>query len=538
MRRGLLAILVFSTLSGCALEAPPSTLKIDGISPHEVDLGDRLEVNGAGFPLRRVAHLRFVGRLLHPGAPAENADFEVDVEARSEGRLTLPLDESLVAKFTGRGDRAAHATFRGEVRVTFDPLENGTAKLVGSVPSVVLDVRPGRLARSEARLATEGSRLLDWMGVTVSPQAPASGGLLATKVTLGSPADAAGIAAGDVLSELDGLQVFAVSDLAPARDLVTLGIRKAGASGAPQLVTLRPPGLAERVPRDLLLSAIACGFFAIVLLLPFARTPRLLSALARDRGLRRVRFSILETGVVLAAVAATAVALRLAPGEADLAAAFLTTTFAALAAGFFARRGSALSAATSQLPGAIAIGAVVATTGSLRLSDLAALQGARPWEWTLARVPPTALLLGAWALSVARRADEGGPIARAIHLASFAVLGSVMFLGGAIATDDPRPLAIVVSTFAVLAVKAFALVGLVTLVRAFDGRRGLTAPLGLAVLGACTAFGWSTFVTSERVRALVGPATCALVATALLVVVMETIYARRTVTAQHVDPHC
>ena len=26
--------------------------------------------------------------------------------------------------------------------------------------------------------------------------------------------------------------------------------------------------------------------------------------------------------------------------------------------------------------------------------------------------------------------------------------------------------------------------------------------------------------------------------TALLVVVMETIYARRTVTAQHVDPHC
>lgn len=243
---------------------------------------------------------------------------------------------------------------------------------------------------------------------------------------------------------------------------MTLGIRKAGASGAPQLVTLRPPGLAERVPRrSLLLSAIACGFFAIVLLLPFARTPRLLSALARDRGLRRVRFSILETGVMLAAVAATAVALRLAPGEANLAAAFLTTTFAALAAGFFARRGSALSAATSQLPGAIAIGAVVATTGSLRLSDLAALQGARPWEWTLARVPPTALLLGAWALSGRQARRRGRADARAIHLASFAVLGSVMFLGGAIATDNPRPLAIVVSTFAVLTMKAFALVGLI-----------------------------------------------------------------------------
>lgn len=535
MRRASLALFVLLS-AGCALESPPSTLKIDGIGPREVDLGDRLEVAGAGFPLRRLAHLRFVGRLLHPGAPAEAADFEVDVEARSEGRLTVPLDESLVARFTGRGDRAAHATFRGEIRVTFDPIEGGTAKLVGSIPGVVLDVRPGRLARSEARLAAEGARLLDWMGVTVAAQAPASGGLLAAKVTLGSPADAAGIASGDVISELDGLQVFAVSDLAPARDVVTLGVRRQGA-GTPQPVTLKPPGLAERVPRDLLASALLSGFFAIVLLLPFARTPRLLAALGHGGALRRVRLEALDAGVVAAAGGLVALGVRLAPAEADVLAAFLGAGFAALATGLFSRR-SALAAATSQIPGAIAIGAVVASTGSLRLSDLAATQGVRPWEWAVAKAPPMALLLGAWALAVARRADLGGRVAHAIHLATFAVLGSVLFLGGAIASDDPRPVAVLLSTFAVLALKSLALAGLAVGVRRVDGRRGLGLPVGLGVAGAVGSIAWSTLVTSERVRALVGPATCALVATALLVSILEALHARRTVTVQHVDPHC
>ena len=545
MRRAHVAFAALAAVlvgPGCSLEAPPSTLEVRSVSPREVDLGDRWEIHGAGFPLRRLAHVRFVGRLLHPGAPAEASDFEIDVESRSEGRLTLLLDESLVARFTGRGDRAAHATFRGEVRVSFDPVEVGTARLVGSAPGVVLDVRPGRLARSEARLTAEGTRLLAWMGVALADQAPALGGLAVKSVVAGSPADTAGIAAGDILAEIDGLQVFRVSDLAPARDTVSLAVRRTGES-VPRLVVLRPPGLADRVPRDLLASAVATSFFALLTLLPFTRgSGRLRAAIAAQRGSLRLSPFAGQLAFVCAVAATAAIALRIAPTDMDIAAGFLVSAFAVAALRSLGRGFSVLQTAAAQLPGAIAIATTILVTGSLRLADLASAQGARPWDWTIARAPTTALLTLGWALSVARTTEtENAPAraAHAVHLATFATLGAVMFLGGAHAfeADPSRPAAAWLAASAVLAGKALVLTALVFALRAASPGRGLASAMALALAGAGSTVAWHGFAVGERLRGLTGPIVCALAGTFALVAALEVLYARRVVTVQHVDPH-
>ncbi len=526
----------------CSLEPPPNTLEVRTVSPREVDLGDRWEIHGAGFPLRRTAHIRFVGRLLHPGTPAEATDFEVDVESRSEGRLTLPLDEQLVARFTGRGDRAAHATFRGEVRVSFDPVEAGTARLLGSAPSVVLDVRPGRLARSETRLAAEGGRLLAWMGVTMADQAPASGGLTVKAVVPGSAADSAGIASGDVIAEIDGLQVFRVSDLAPARDTVSLAVRRPGDT-VPRLLVLRPPGLADRIPRDLLASAVATTFFALLAMLPFARgSQRVRAALGAPRGITSLASRAGTLALVGLVATSAAIALRVAPTDVDVAAGFLVGAFGVAALRSLGPRFSVIEATAVHLPAAIAIATTVLVTGSLRLADLAGAQGARPWEWTLARAPTNTLLLIGWALSVAHaEPPTNAPTraAHALHLATFATLGSVMFLGGAHAfeADPARPGAAWLAAAAVLSAKALLLSGLVFALRRLSKGRGIAGAMAFALGGAGATLAWHGFAIGERLRGLTGPIVCALAGTFALVAALEVAYARRVVTVQHVDPH-
>src|SRR5262249_41103708 len=150
----------------------------DELAPREAEIGDRLEVRGNGFPKGRAARVGFRGALHRPGEPPARADIETEGMATSAQKIELTLTEALEAAFCGRGDRAAHTTFRGEVEVAFAAVAPGAPPVAAEVRDVVLDLTPPSPARSVllARRA-EAERALAFLGLTVDDTQAPSGGL-------------------------------------------------------------------------------------------------------------------------------------------------------------------------------------------------------------------------------------------------------------------------------------------------------------------------------------------------------------------------
>src|SRR5436190_1075432 len=108
--------------------------------------------------------------------------------------------EGLQTAFCGAGDNALHTTFRGSVIVSFPASTPGALPITGSVHDKQIDFRAPspRRAVIQAR-EEEGTRALDFMGLTIGNDSPAAGGLAIAEVRPASSADNAGILAGDLL---------------------------------------------------------------------------------------------------------------------------------------------------------------------------------------------------------------------------------------------------------------------------------------------------------------------------------------------------
>jgi NADH-quinone oxidoreductase subunit H len=440
-----LALIVFTaTATGCNTEmgsaSVPSMIEVSDVQPREVEVGDHLEVLGSGFPLKRTAHVLLRGNVHRPGLAPEPVAIAIDAETRSEGRLEIPLSSQITDRIVGTGDSALHATFRGEVVVSFAPAESGTAALTGKATDVVLDVRPERLrSPAIARREEAGRKLLDFLGVTIGAAAPASGGLLVTAVRPSSPAAMAGIEANDVIVDFEGVRVASISDLAPSSDLASMGVRR---DGDAQIRALSVPlaGFSQRVPRSMVASALFVGIASVLVLLgaskPSARRAFVERA-AADR-LRQGARSLLREGLpTLAIVCAVAPLLPIAQTMLGIdldVGALLCVGGAALLALSLAeeRSGTALAIARDQVPAVLGAASVVIATGSLRLDDVLRAQGALPWEWFAFRTPATSLAFAAWlatAASPAAGKSRRSPTDEAATVVT-SVLTAALFLGG------------------------------------------------------------------------------------------------------------
>ena len=147
MRPWLLVVaLACLLLNGCRLaDTPPDLLDVLDLAPRSVDVGDQLEVIGAGFPEGRVGTVTFRGLVHRPGASPEPLSLTVRAASTSRNRITLDVTEELQGQLCGVGRDARHTTFRGNLLVAFSPKQAGAPPITGTLADVVLDVTPAPL---------------------------------------------------------------------------------------------------------------------------------------------------------------------------------------------------------------------------------------------------------------------------------------------------------------------------------------------------------------------------------------------------------
>jgi NADH-quinone oxidoreductase subunit H len=422
----LALVWLVSGAGGFGQPPAPQLIQVVDLSPRDVEQGDVITLVGAGFPSGKPARVTFRGSLHRPGERVVRAaDIPLTGSVAGPDQVRVAFGEAAEALFCREGGRAVHTTFEGEVEVAFAAAASGAPPVAGVLGGVTLDVRPGG---ADADADRDGERALAQLGIRAGAAAGAAG-LAVESVQPGSPADAAGIASGDVLASLDGLRIGTLADLIPppgARE-VALGVRPAG-SATESVHTLAVGGFrrasaAELVPAvALVLAALAAvGLFAgprrpwlggVVQRAAAAARARLGDEGRRGPGRRAggglaaaLSRDVLPPAGAPALVDMTAWALLaampfgqyLVAAQLDVGILFVAAAAALAAASLAPSPGGAgrgwrgavapLHVLWQHAPGAIAVACVVVTTGSLRVQEIGRAQGGAPWDWLALRQP-------------------------------------------------------------------------------------------------------------------------------------------------------
>ena len=276
----------------CERDVTPQLLEVHEMVPREVEVGDRVALLGAGFPPGKTARVTFRGTLHRPGErPLLGAEIIVPARVVAPERIEIAFDEATQALFSRAGDRATHTTFDGEVEVAFAAAAQGAAPIAGVLEHAVLDVRPSATASMDER-DQEGERALQWMGV----RAVAGGsGLVLEQVDAGSRAQAAGLAAGDVVTTFDGVRVASAADVVPppGERAATIQVRRppegSSSNGAAESTHILLVDGFRRSPPAELVGAALTVWIALLVVWFFAAPGRPVVAAAVQRVVARLR---------------------------------------------------------------------------------------------------------------------------------------------------------------------------------------------------------------------------------------------------------
>jgi NADH-quinone oxidoreductase subunit H len=596
----------------CSPAPAPQLVQVLDVAPREVERGDAVALSGEGFPAGKVARVTFRGTLSRPGErPVRDAEIVTSGTVVGPERVVVAFGEAAEALFCGAGDLAVHTTFEGEVEVAFAAAQHGAPPVGGTLQHVTFDVRPSMRSSDVARDA-DGARFLDWMGARVASVSDtrAELGLTLEAVTSGSRAEAAGLLAGDVLTVFDGVRIASTGDVLPAAGEreATVSVRRAGTADAIDRAVnvsgFRRPPIEQLVgPLLVMLAALA------VIFLFAAPTPPGLAGLLDGLTLRlRARGTGLATSgprsTRAAGPFASAAARALPPAapsaladaaagallalmpfgqylvasQLDVGVLFLGATTAMVTAALLAGRSplagarAAFHVVWQHVPGALAVLCVIASTGSLRVQEIARAQGGLPWEWLALRSPPllTALfLLLACALvepsedaprtGLAALVDDAGSApersrgpwleaAWRTHRVILSGLAVVLLLGGwripgvAPAVQDARP-ALELLGAGVFLGKTWGLVVVLAWTRTLWPQPSLLArsrlaavrlvPIALATLAATLA--WSRWKPTPAVEVLSSGALAVLFVSVLAAVVARVRHALHGARSQASD---
>jgi NADH-quinone oxidoreductase subunit H len=478
---------------GCQGEVGPDLVSVNRLDPERAAAGDRVLVAGEGFPEGRAATVTFRGDLFRPGAAPER-DVRITAKAVAAGRnaLAIAFDGDLERRFAGAGEQALHTTFRGDVRVAFQPDAHGLAPVAGTAREVRFEVLPsveGPLAEEQK---LEGARALAFLGIGARPD-PATRGLDIATVDPDGRAARGGLRPGDLLLSVDGVTALSPSDVRvrggerTARFMVEREGRPIGPLPV-DVDGLAPLGAADIVP-----AACLVLFACALLVLPVTRVGSVLKWLARfleqPRGssgtahafepsrLLEALLPPVRDGRALGVAAAFSFAAigfgfawiasghPIASPDVDLAAVTLGVSGALVATRFVdgGRRSSgfslvaALAAAlrtlSCVLPALVATFGAVLASGRFVLGELVSEQGGLPWSWAGFRNPGLAVCLSALLASTIPEVGNrrGAPFAEGLsdavraapttsralvrlaewtYLWAIAGLGVALFLGG------------------------------------------------------------------------------------------------------------
>jgi NADH:ubiquinone oxidoreductase subunit H len=462
--RPLALVSLLVPLAACQAREVPELLTLGEVVPASVAVGEQIEVFGSNLPVGSVRRAEVVleGDLHRVGRPPlRDQTIAVERVTLERDRVRFELDPALADRLAGRGDEARRTTFRGRVSLHVLGVTDAIP-LEGTVrDEVVIDVvpRPPRSAVSEA-LADDAASAQAALGLELSPTA-APDGLEVRGVRNGSPAERAGLVAGDRIESFDGVRVATATDVLPsgeeprAKAVVVRGGQRLEAE-------LRIEGWRADARSDLAGAGALLASVAVVILALGTRlgsivtwlTARLAAGLASERSHRgllgafvRVArregrgaavspwsgavplVAALSTGIVVALVPWLELRGRLAldAGQLFLASFAAYATAALLTGGVsgdgpraFSRHLAAAGRVVAcALPAAAALGAIVLASGSIRLVDIVGTQsgsetgwletGGWPWAWHALRSPQLFGLFCLFFVGVfvdAGRADE------------------------------------------------------------------------------------------------------------------------------------
>lgn len=528
MRPALVLLLLWLAaigLAGCQRDAVPPLVEVTEVSPRAVELGERLELRGAGFPQGHAALVTFSGVVHRAGESDSSASIEVDGVVATTERIEIVVREAFEERFCGRGDRATHATFAGDVEVAFASKSPGAPPLVGTMKGVTLDVRPASIrADVLASRAAEGGRVLAFLGLVTS--APSARGLLVDEVKRGSIAESYAIRPGDFVTAFDGVHVFGPEDVLPSSSReARIRIRhvEAGGEGTEDTKVVSLDGYAgRRVPRELEPALVIVALVLAALLLfvipgPAALTRIEIGLAARLRGrrwpalLRSAFGDRIDAG---ASILGTAMLSTFALGphvlgpDVDGIALVVVATSALMAArasearGFVATLRAFVDVTVSVLVLVVALVELAALGGAVHLSELVRAQGGAPWQAAAAQKPAAAVLAIVYCLaligvlrarSTSSRVRVAVRVLERVGLLCASSVAVAAFFGGwnLPGVDDVRTTSLRALAALVFVAKTWLVAGLVSGIASLasswtlaESRRFALKKLGLALLVA------------------------------------------------------
>lgn len=446
----LLALLTL-VAAGCTRELAPPLVEVFEVQPRTAEPGDRGEIRGAGFPQGRPTRLRFRGTVRRAGESPETVDIETTGNTVHADRIEIVWNELLVERFTGRGDRAAHATFEGELDVSFASSVRSAQALVGTLHAVSLDVRPSSIPAVIAEARTnEGTRILEFLGVV--PGAATPRGIPVEEVKRGSIAEGAGVMTGDLVSSFDGVHVETLMDVAATSSRsATIGLRH-GDIVEEDVRTVPLAGYAsERIPLEYVSALLVVGF-ALALLLVLLRPGPMWLAVMEARIATRLRGASVSSlsaalfgqrraasvsAVATILVASFALAPHIFGRELDgivLLVASVVLLVASRAMNAAALRGKArvlLDLVPVVLLFAVVAAAMVALGGAMDLGEVVRGQGGAPWRFAAMQKPAAAVLAFVHASTVVSVLRvRGNAIVERVGLVATSALAVAVFFGG------------------------------------------------------------------------------------------------------------
>lgn len=615
-------LIVALLLIGCgASRSVPELLTLTDMMPRAVGPNDRVDILGRDLPVGHVPKVTvvFTGELRRSGEPAMlDQTIEVENARLDRDRVSFDMNDLLLSRFTGEGDGAKHCTFRGRVEVRI-PGASNKIPVVGSLKGeTVFDVLPRnppkRIAEDIEKRAAGAQAFFGW---TLEPAAAPDMGLIVRDVRPDSPAAKAGVLPNDLLVSFGGVTALAPSDTMPSGlegkttievlrgddrhelTLDTQGFRASADIGLASGVIVLGTALAllflfgtrfgralswltHRLREEIARQRTRDGSFVGALLRAATRDASR-DAVGAPTGFASVAPVLLCAGISLSFAVLPFVELQ-RRAELDVAFLYLVSVTALLTMGlmtgghhlvvgtarsFFVRRAKAvLEVLCCELPAACALGAVVLSTGSLRVRDVVLNQvgsgsgvmetGAWPWAWNALRSPQLFFLFSLFFVTVlvdpapSTAPNKGRGVAfffaEWTHVFVMCGLGTVAFLGGyglpGVATADlyASPLLRVLGGALFLA-KCWGLVLTVLTLRASLPRirPQLVLKMGLRLLLPACVIGVGLTALTLRYPLLpvaeraVGIVTMATVFGTLLLVVLSVRNAGRTSNAGRSD---
>ena len=166
--RGLVLLALGACVACEPRDASPNLLEVTDLNPHSLEVGDRLTLNGSGFPEGRAAKLSFHGDVFRAGqTPLHDVTIVAPAAASEPHSISLTLNAELAREFCGVGD-AVHATFRGAATAAFAARESGAPPVRGTLEGVILDVNPASISKTaQAAHEAEAARFAQFAGMAV-----------------------------------------------------------------------------------------------------------------------------------------------------------------------------------------------------------------------------------------------------------------------------------------------------------------------------------------------------------------------------------